>query len=71
MAVDDACLDASILSTQAATPSSSLQPVTSSALLSTFGSAFATATPVPAHSSIGRSLIMSPKATTSEESAWW
>ena len=48
-----------------ATPSSSLEPVTSSATARTSGWAFATATPWPAQDSMGRSLGMSPNAITS------
>jgi pimeloyl-ACP methyl ester carboxylesterase len=51
-----------------ATPSSSLLAVTSSATARTSGCAFSTATACPAHASMGRSLGMSPKATTSQAS---
>jgi dihydrofolate reductase len=47
-----------------ATPSSSLDAVTSSAIARTVGCALATATPRPAHLIIGMSLGMSPIATT-------
>ncbi len=48
-----------------ATPSSSLLGATWSTAASTLGCALAMAYDVPAHASIGRSLGMSPKATTS------